>query len=139
MINRLPLSDDQRALAIQFLRYGVTGGFVTLLGVAGYAVAVRIGQLPPLIANVIAYLISMAFGYVMHARYSFRGHGSSGDASVRQGGKFFVTSGISFALNSLFVWLFTGPFGWDRLSPVIAMVFITPVICFFIYRKWVFA
>jgi putative flippase GtrA len=74
MINRLPLSDDQRGLLTQLLRYGITGGFVTLLGVAAYAAAVRFGQIAPLIANVIAYLISMGFGYVMHGRYSFRGH-----------------------------------------------------------------
>jgi putative flippase GtrA len=138
MINRLPLNDDQRSLVTQLLRYGITGGFVTLLGVAAYAAAVRIGQIAPLIANVIAYLISMGFGYVMHGRYSFRGHGSR-DAPVKQGGKFFITSGISFALNSLFVWLFTAIFHWDKLTPIIAMIFVTPLICFVIYRKWVFA
>ena len=138
MINRLPLTDDQRVLFAQLLRYGVTGGFVTILGVAAYAAAVRIGHVAPLLANIIAYVVSMAFGYFMHGRYSFRGHGSR-DAPVKQGGKFFVTSGISFGLNSLFVWLFTSVFGWDTLTPIIAMVFITPLICFVIYRKWVFA
>jgi putative flippase GtrA len=137
MINRLPLTDDQRALFAQLLRYGVTGGFVTALGVAAYAVAVRMGQVAPLLANIIAYLVSMAFGYFMHGRYSFRGHGSRA-APVKQGGKFFVTSGISFGLNSLFVWLFTSLFHWDTLSPIFAMIFITPLICFVIYRKWVF-
>jgi putative flippase GtrA len=137
MLNRLPLSDDHRALMMQLLRYGVTGGFVTVLGVLGYAVAVRFGHFAPLLANILAYLISMGFGYFMHGRYSFQGHGSR-DAPVKQGGKFFVTSGISFGLNSLFVWLFTSVFHWDKLSPIIAMIFITPLICFVIYRKWVF-
>jgi putative flippase GtrA len=138
MINHLPLTDDQRTLFTQLLRYGVTGGLVTLLGVAAYATSVRVGHIAPLIANVIAYLIAMGFGYFMHGRYSFRGHGSR-DAPVKQGGKFFVTSGISFGLNSLFVWIFTDIFGWDALTPIAAMVFITPLICFVIYRKWVFA
>lgn len=137
MLDRLPLSNDQRVLLLQLLRYGITGGIVTIFGVAAYLVAVGWGQFPPLVSNVVAYLVSMALGYFMHARFSFRE--TSGDASARQGGKFFVTSGISFALNSVFVWLFTDALEWDDRSPVIAMIFITPAICFVIYRKWVFA
>jgi putative flippase GtrA len=137
MLDRLPLNNDQRTLLGQVLRYGVTGGIVTAFGVGAYLVAVGWGNVVPLGANVIAYLVSMALGYFMHARFSFREQ--SGNASVQQGGKFFITSGISFALNSLFVWLFTDVMGWDERTPVIAMIFITPAICFVIYRKWVFA
>ena len=136
MLDRLPLNNDQRVLVTQVLRYGITGGIVTAFGVGAYLVAVRALHLPPLASNVVAYLVSMALGYFMHARFSFRE--TSGGASVQQGGKFFVTSGISFALNSLFVWLFTSVLHWDDRSPVIAMIFITPAICFVIYRKWVF-
>ncbi len=137
MLDRLPLNNDQRALLGQVLRYAITGGFVTAFGVAAYLVAVGWAGVAPLLANVIAYLVSMGLGYFMHARFSFRE--TSGDASAKQGGKFFITSGISFAFNSFFVWLFTSGFGWDDRTPVIAMIFITPAICFVIYRKWVFA
>lgn len=139
MRDRLSFFHGRRELAAQALRYGLTGGFVTMIGVGAYAALVRGPHWPPLAANVGAYLLSMALGYVLHGRFSFRGHGSAGRQSARQGGKFLVTSGISFGLNSLFVWLFTGPFGWDALTPIAAMVFVTPAICFFIYRKWVFA
>ena len=137
MLDRLPLNKDQRLLLGQVLRYGVTGGVVTTFGVAAYLIAVGWGRVPPLGSNAIAYLVSMALGYFMHSRFSFRE--TSGDPSAKQSGKFFVTSGISFALNSFFVWLFTDVIGWDDRSPVIAMIFITPAICFVIYRKWVFA
>jgi putative flippase GtrA len=137
MLDRLPLNNDQRTLLGQVLRYGITGGIVTVFGVAAYLLAVGWADFVPLVANIIAYLVSMALGYFMHARFSFRE--TSGDASAKQGGKFFITSGISFALNSFFVWLFTDVAGWDERTPVIAMIFITPAICFVIYRKWVFA
>ena len=137
MLDRLPLNKDQRALVGQVLRYGITGGIVTTFGVAAYLVAVGWGQMAPHVSNIIAYLVSMALGYFMHARFSFRE--TSGDASAKQGSKFFVTSGISFAVNSFFVWLFTDVMAWNDQSPVIAMIFITPAICFVIYRKWVFA
>jgi putative flippase GtrA len=137
MLKALPLDENQRALVAQILRYAVTGGFVTVLGVATYALFVRLVGAPPLAANVAAYLVSMAFGYFLHGRFSFRDQAVSGK-SVQVGGKFFITSGISFTLNSLFVWLFTSVFHWDKLTPIAAMVFITPAICFVIYRKWVF-
>ncbi|CAN5206412.1 hypothetical protein BH09PSE3_BH09PSE3_02210 [soil metagenome] len=137
MFKSFPLDDDKRALIAQILRYAVTGGFVTVLGVATYALFVRVVGAPPLAANVAAYLVSMAFGYFLHGRFSFRDQGSR-DRPVQMGGKFFITSGISFALNSFFVWLFTSVFHWDKLTPIAAMVFITPAICFVIYRKWVF-
>ncbi|MDB5688053.1 MAG: GtrA family protein [Rhizorhabdus sp.] len=136
MLKALPLTDDQRALLGQVLRYAITGGFVTLLGIGTYALFVRMVGAPPLAANVAAYLVSMALGYVLHGRFSFRDQGTRGGAKV--GAKFFITSGISFALNSFFVWLFTSVFHWDSLTPIAAMVFITPAICFVIYRKWVF-
>ena len=138
MLDRLPISDDQRILLMQVLRYALTGGFVTILGVAAYVGCVRLLHVAPLLANVVAYLVSMGFGYFMHARFSFRDHGNR-DAPVQQGGKFFITSGVSFGLNSLFVWLFTSVLHWDKLTPIFAMIFITPAICFVIYRKWVFA
>jgi putative flippase GtrA len=137
MPKAIPLDDNQRALLAQILRYALTGGIVTILGVATYAAFVRVAGAPPLLANVVAYLVSMAFGYFLHGRFSFRDQSKSGSAA-RIGGKFFITSGISFALNSFFVWLFTSALHWDQLTPIAAMVFITPAICFVIYRKWVF-
>lgn len=137
MLKTLPLNDNQRALLAQILRYGITGGFVTLLGVGAYAFFVAVVGAAPLVANIAAYLVSMTFGYFLHGRFSFRDQGPSG-GSVKVGGKFFITSGISFALNSFFVLLFTSVFHWNTLTPIAAMVFITPAICFVIYRKWVF-
>lgn len=142
MLDRLPLSPDRRALLAQVLRYGITGGIVTAFGVSAYWVAVHFIDWSPLASNVVAYAVSMALGYFLHARFSFRDTPSArrgSGANAAQGGKFFVTSGISFALNSAFVWLLTGPLGGADWWPIPAMVFVTPAICFVIYRKWVFA
>ncbi len=132
----LALSPSHRALAAQVVRYALTGGVVTAFGVAAYWAGVSHFALTPLVANAVAYLVSMALGYVLHARFSFRD--TAGAASVGQGGKFFLTSGISFTLNSLFVWLLTGPLTLPNWTPILTMVFVTPAICFVIYRFWVF-
>jgi len=120
----------------QLIRYALTGGFVTMLSVATYTVAVRTLHCHPQVGNALAYLVGVATGYVLHARFSFRDTGPGGAA---RGAKFFATTGISFALNATWVWLFTGVLHWSNLTPTLAMVFLTPPICFVIYRNWVFA
>ena len=60
----------------QLVRYGLTGGFVTALGAGVYWVTATFMGVAPLLANVFAYAIAVAVGYVLHSKWSFRGHGS---------------------------------------------------------------
>ena len=68
-------------LAGQLARYGVVGLGVTLLGAAIYWFCAAPLGIVPLAANLIAYLVMVSLGYVLHSRYSFRGHGARGDTS----------------------------------------------------------
>lgn len=125
------------ALAAQFARYGVVGLGVTLLGAGVYWVAAAPLGIAPLLANVIAYLVMVAIGYALHSAYSFKGHGARGDPK-RTGGRFLVVSWVSLGLNSLWVWIATGWLGGADWWPIPAMVFVTPVVIFWLNRKWVF-
>lgn len=126
------------ALIGQLWRYGVSGGLATALSVAVYwAAAVPLG-VDPLIANLLGYLVAVVSGYVMHSRWSFRGHGSR-DAPVRTTSRFFLVSFVSLGLNSFWVWLLTDYFGVHPNWPVLPMLFVTPLVTFALYRRWVFA
>ena len=92
----------------------------------------------PLLANVVSYAVAMILGYFLHGRFSFRDHGAR-DRPATRGSKFFLASMISFSLNSFFVWMLTGPLHGPAWWPIPAMIFVTPAICFVIYRKWVYA
>lgn len=135
--DRHPLLHRNRDLIVQFLRYGLTGGAVTILGVAVYWVCAEPLGYAPLIATFIAYLVAVSIGYVAHSRFSFRGHGSRDD-TLSTTSRFLAGSLLSYALNSLFVWIMTsvlqGP-AWWGIPP---MVFVTPVIIFIVNRLWVF-
>lgn len=122
----------------QLVRFGMTGGFVTLLGIGVYMAAATIADIAPLLANLLAYAIAVAVGYVMHSRFSFRGHGRR-DNVARTTSRFFVVSMVSLALNSLFVWALTGPMGGPDWWPTIPMLFVTPLVTFSLNRRWVFA
>jgi putative flippase GtrA len=122
----------------QLFRFGLVGGFVTALGAGAYLVAAMAFDIAPLLANVIAYAVAVATGYVLHSRVSFRGHGRR-DNLARTTSRFVVVSLISFLLNSFWVWLLTEPLGGPDWWPVVPMLFFTPLVTFALNRRWVFA
>jgi putative flippase GtrA len=107
----------------QVARFAVTGGLVTALGALVYWVPATYFGVAPLLANFFAYLAAMISGYVLHSRWSFKGHGSR-DNVVRTTGRF--------------VWLLTGVLGGPTWWPVLTMLFVTPAATFLLNRYWVF-
>lgn len=132
MVERVRRSE----VLMQVIRFGLVGGFVTALGAGAYLVAAFSG-VAPLLANVLAYLVAVATGYVLHSRVSFRGHGSRDNPGARTI-RFATVSLISFALNSLFVWAITQPLALPVWVPAIPMMFVTPLVTFTLNRRWVF-
>lgn len=130
----------------QLVRFGLTGGAATAFYAIVYWPIATFGQQTwplhdsatwPLIGNVLGYVVAMLSGYVMHSRWSFRGHGTR-DNIVRTGGRFFVVSLVSFAMNSFFVWWLTGPMHGATWWPLVPIVFVTPLVTFALNRMWVF-
>ena len=129
------ISPERRAILSQLVRFLISGALVTLLGVAVYAiVALGLGWHPQL-GNLLAYLVAMATGYVMHSRWSFRDHGQRTKSTAV---RFVIVSLISLALNSLWVALITGPLGLGPAWPILPMLFVTPAVTFVLNRYWVF-
>ena len=92
----------------------------------------------PSVGNVLGYLAAMLSGYLLHSRWSFKGHGER-DNLARTSGRFFAVSLVSFGLNSLFVGGFTGPLlHWPTWTPLVPITFFTPVVTFALQRWWVF-
>lgn len=140
MIARLTdrLSPEQRQVGLQLVRFTLSGGLVTVLGLGVYALIALVLKMSPQLANFIAYLIAAGTGYVAHSRWSFRGHGRR-DNVVRTTGRFMLVSLFSLALNSFWVWLLTGPLQLGPEWPMLPMVFVSPLATFALNRWWVFA
>jgi len=130
------LDPDRRAMLAQLVRFGITGAFVTALGVVVYAFVVTALNWHPQIGNVLAYVTAMATGYVMHSSWSFRDHGGERTRGTKV--KFLLVSLISYALNAFWVWLLYSYFGLGRLAPIVPMLFVTPMVTFVLNRQWVF-
>ena len=120
----------------QLIRFGITGAFVTALGVIVYAAVAMLLRWHPQIGNLLAYLTAMATGYALHSTWSFRGHGSERTHATKL--RFGIVSLISYGLNSLWVWLLFTHFNLGRAAPIVPMLFITPAVTFLLNRQWVF-
>ena len=133
MLSTLP--PERRAILGQLLRFLFSGAIVTALGVGIYALVALVLRWHPQIGNLLAYLVAMMTGYVMHSRWSFRDHGQrTRSTAVR----FVVVSLISLGLNSLWVAVLTGPLELSPAWPIVPMLFVTPVVTFVLNRQWVF-
>ena len=134
-------------LLAQLMRFGIAGGMTTAIyAVVYWPIATFMPGLLdvtrgawPMVGNVLGYVAAMLSGYMLHSRWSFRGHGERGNLA-KTGGRFFAVSLVSFVLNSGFVWVLTGP--WvhgPTWWPLIPIIFVTPLITFALNRLWVFS
>jgi putative flippase GtrA len=131
----------------QLVRFGIAGGLATVIYTIVYwpvatfghrILHVGSGAEWPLVGNVLGYLAAMVSGYFLHSRWSFKGHGSR-DNEVATSSRFFAVSLVSFALNTMFVWVLTGPlFHGATWWPLVPILFVTPLVTFALNRFWVF-
>jgi len=121
----------------QLVRFGLVGGFSTILYAAIYwPLATYV--MHPVLAVVVAFSIAVAFGYVLHSRWSFRGHGKESEGGRTQA-KFLSVQAVGMVLNAGFTWILTGPlFDGPTWWPLVPAVLVTPFATFVLNRWWVF-
>lgn len=130
------LSPERRTVLAQLARFVISGAFVTALGVGVYALVALVLRWHPQLGNFLAYVVAVASGYVMHSQWSFRGHGGKRTHTTKV--RFVIVSLISYALNSLWVWLLFSQLQLGRAAPIVPMLFVTPAVTFLLNRQWVF-
>src|SRR5205809_8033869 len=103
MATRLNLSNDTFG---QLVRFALVGFFLAAIYSAIYWYLATY-VMTPVAAVVIAFLVSVTLGFVLHSRWSFRGHGREEDHQMKV--KFLLVQFRGFLLNAAFPWLLTGP------------------------------
>jgi putative flippase GtrA len=120
----------------QLVRYALTGGLASIVNIGVYWLLAARGMDPNL-AWTIGFAAAVAVGYVVHSRWSFRGHGRR-DNLARTGGRFVIVSLVSFGLNQLWVWLLVQRLDLPLWAPYPLVLGVTPFVVFILNRKWVF-
>lgn len=132
------LDPERRAIALQAVRYAVSGAIITVLVAASYWAIAEFLDVDPMVSLTLVFLFFTGVSFVTHGAYSFRGHGSRDRAHVR-GFRFLLINLLGFATNQFFVWLLVKQLGGPTWWPVVPIVLVTPLLTFTLHRRWVFA
>ena len=119
----------------QLVRFAIVGFSLAALYSAIYWYLATY-YMPPVVAVVIAFLVSVSIGFVLHSRWSFRGHGKREDHAMKM--KFLAVQSSGFVLNEIFTWVLTGPMHGPTWWPLIPAIFVTPMATFILNRHLVF-
>lgn len=120
----------------QLVRFGIVGfSLAGLYSIIYWYLATFL--MPPVLAVVVAFAVAVSLGFVLHSRWSFRGHGRREDRRLKI--KFLLVQGSGFLLNEAFTWALTGPMHGQTWWPLIPAIFVTPLATFLLNRQWVFA
>lgn len=130
------LIERHAGLLGQLVRYALTGGLASIVNIGVYWLLAA-GGMDPNLAWAIGFVAAVLVGYLVHSRWSFRGHGRR-DNLARTGGRFVIVSLISFGLNSFWVWLLVQRLELPLWAPYPLVLGITPLIVFALNRRWVF-
>ena len=133
MASRLSVSNDEFA---QLVRFALVGLMLAAVYSAIYWYLATY-VMPPVAAVVIAFIVSVSIGFVLHSRWSFRGHGKREDRRMKV--KFVAVQFSGFLLNEAFTWVLTGPMHGPTWWPLIPAIFVTPFATYLLNRQWVFS
>jgi putative flippase GtrA len=119
----------------QLARFAIVGGLSTLVYAAVYwPLATYV--IHPVAASVAGFFVAVAFGYVFHSRWSFKGHEAEGGMGTQS--RFVAVQAVGMVMNAGFTWLFTGPLHQPTWVPLLPVVCVTPFITFALNRYLVF-
>jgi len=122
----------------QLVRFAFTGGLLTLLVAGGYWIVADVFGDAPMVSLTLNFIVFTFVGYLLHSRFSFRGHGSRDRGGLRTA-RFFTVNIIGFLVNQFFVWLLVEQMGGPTWWPILPIVFVTPFLTFALNLRWVFA
>jgi len=119
----------------QLVRFAIVGFSLAALYSAVYWMLATY-VMTPVLAVVVAFLISVSIGFVLHSRWSFRGHGKREDHAMKV--KFLAVQSSGFVLNEIFTWVLTGPLHGPTWWPLVPAILVTPMATFVLNRQLVF-
>jgi len=119
----------------QLVRFAIVGFSLAVVYSAIYWVLATY-VMTPVLAVVVAFLVAVSIGFVLHSRWSFRGHGAREDHRLKV--KFLAVQFSGFLLNEAFTWALTGPMHGPTWWPLIPAIFVIPPATYLLNRQLVF-
>jgi putative flippase GtrA len=123
-----------RALALQFLKFGIVGISNTLITLLVYTLLVKVFGVWYIAASAIGFAVGAVNGFLLNRRWTFSGH--VGDAFTPL--RWLVVQGSGLLVNLALVYLFVTNAGFDKLLGQACATAIVVVLTFLANRAWTF-
>ena len=127
-------------LLAQLIRFGIAGGISTLIYAAVYLPLTSwvFRREHAVYAVPFAFAVAVSAGYVLHSRWSFKGHGARESGRWQQM-QFVGVQASGMALNALVTWIGTAWLGLPAWVPLLPAVALATIFTFILNRWLVFA
>lgn len=119
------------------LAFSSVGAFITICSALSYWALSGPGKIDPNLALLMVFIVFTIVGHFMHGTVSFRAQ-TGGRLGKRSLMRFAMVNTAGFCLNQMFVFGMVKRANWPEWSPVLPMIFITPILVFVLSRYWVF-
>ena len=120
----------------QLVQFALVGGAAAATHLAVVALLVQAGALPPLAANVLAFLLAFVVSYNGHALLTFSDTKARGWAVL---GKYFAVACLSFVVNELLYWWLLNSLHWNYLISLFLVLAVVAVATFVLSKFWAFS
>ncbi len=122
-------------LLFQLMRFGLVGLCAAAVHISLLAFFVEIGQLKPLIANIIAFIIAFQVSYWGHRIWTFNGTTASHRVALP---RLFLVCGTGFIANEGLFYVFLTVFNLPYPIAQFFVLSILPLVSFTMGKFWVF-
>lgn len=122
------------AIHRQFLRFAAVGGGATAIYIGSALLLNGLVGLPPLVANLVAFMLAWTFSYCGHFVWTFARVSAHGLAVPR----FMALSAILFVISQSIITIAVYGLDWPFFAALIPVALIVPVIGFIGSRQWAF-
>lgn len=122
----IKVTGAQRDLMIQIFKFIVVGGIATIIDWIIYFVLYHFIKMPPLVANIISFSVSVVYNYWASCKYVFKVNKDK--SKVRQFVEFIIFAIIGLGINELMIWGLNSKLGLNAmlvkiLATAVVMVF----------------
>ena len=122
----MKLSPGQEDLVIQIFKFIVVGGIATIIDWIIYFVLYHFLKVPPLIANIISFSVSVVYNYWASCKYVF--NVTKDKSKLRLFVEFIIFALIGLGINELIIFGLYNKAGWNAmlvkvLATIIVMTF----------------
>lgn len=120
---------------VSYLVFGVLTTLVNILAFAAFSGPLRISEL---IANVIAWILSVLFAYVTNRLFVFESKASGAGPLLREAGLFFAARLLSLGVDEAGMALCLYVLHWDKMISKVLMNIIVVILNYFASKLFIF-